>query len=335
MGVWTTALVLAGGLLILLPDSAGDRFRTVVRDLCQPGQRLAVHASDSLAGWLTHMAAHELAEARRQVSQTEQTVTLLRQQLQHSQSRRLEEADQARRPSPRLTAEVEGEHFPRLILTELIDAAVVGKELLSSERGHRLLAVGRSQQIREGAWVLETKLPLLDVGTDARVTAADPVLDGRCIVGKIQRVGHSTSALLPISDAAYRGRARLVRFSDVQTIPGAEGLLCGAGQHKCQLTGIDSSESVRVGDEVYSIPSDGVVETPFYYGRVTKAEASGNQKTWQIEVTPAVDGFALKQVQVLRMRVNPQRLPEADQQAGHPPESTATLAKTDHSEGTR
>jgi cell shape-determining protein MreC len=179
----------------------------------------------------------------------------------------------------------------------VVRAAVISRGA-QSVAVEQFLSSGHSQGIAESDVVLDEAAPRLDQGSEAGVEPESDVLIGRCVVGRIASVGHWTSALEPITDPRYRGLAQIIRPSDQGGSFGAEGILIGQGTEFLKLTDVPSTQSVRVGDEVYTSDRDRRFPIPLYYGRVVRVEEAG--RNWDISVRPAVRIGDLKTVAVLK-----------------------------------
>jgi rod shape-determining protein MreC len=149
---------------------------------------------------------------------------------------------------------------------------------------------------------------LVDVGRDGDLSPEDGVLLGRCVIGKVERVGRWTSTFLLLTDSGYRGRAQLVHQADSGYVFGAKGILEGQGEPLCRLRGIASSDSVTVGDAVYAATREGLSSTPLYYGRVVEASLGPSDSEWKVLVEPVPVPSDLQSVQIMRTAVNNERL---------------------------
>jgi cell shape-determining protein MreC len=179
----------------------------------------------------------------------------------------------------------------------VVRAAVISRGAQSSA-AEQFLGSGRSQGLAESDVVLDEAAPHLDQGSESGVEAELDVLIGRCVVGRISSVGRWTSALEPITDPRYRGLAQIIRPSDQGGSFGAEGILVGQRTELLKLTDVPTTQSVRVGDEVYTSDRDRRFPIPLYYGRVVRVEEAG--RNWDISVRPAVRIGDLKTVAVLK-----------------------------------
>jgi cell shape-determining protein MreC len=182
-------------------------------------------------------------------------------------------------------------------LAAVVRAAVISRGA-QSVAAEQFLGSGHSQGIAESDVVLDDAAPRLDQGSEAGVEPELDVLIGRCVVGRIASVGHWTSALEPITDPRYRGLAQIIRPSDQGGSFGAEGILIGQGTELLKLADVPTTQSVRVGDEVYTSDRDRRFPIPLYYGRVVRVEEAG--RNWDISVRPAVRIGDLKTVAVLK-----------------------------------
>lgn len=195
----------------------------------------------------------------------------------------------------------------RLAKPQLIEAAVLNQNHTSLWRKGRWLDQGKSGGLLEEALVLSGSGPVIDMGRDAGLSAEDPLLLGRSLVGRVQHVGRWTSTFLPITDSAFRCRAQLVRMANDEPAFGAKGILKGNGDSGCLLEGIPASETVDVGDAIYTADRDGLLPTPFYCGVVAEATIEDNANEWRILVIP-MNITDLTKLQVLKMELNTQRV---------------------------
>jgi cell shape-determining protein MreC len=181
----------------------------------------------------------------------------------------------------------------------VVRAALISRETLAQWRSVRHLSRGRAQGVAESSLVLEEGLPHLDQGSDAGVEPELDVFIGRCVVGRIASVGRWTSTLELITDPHFRALAQIVRPTDQGGSFGTEGILVGQGTGLCKLTDVPTTQTVRVGDEVYTSDRDGRTRVPLYYGRIVRVEEAGRH--WDITVEPAVKAGELKSVAVLKL----------------------------------
>ncbi|HET6326463.1 MAG TPA: rod shape-determining protein MreC [Planctomycetaceae bacterium] len=180
----------------------------------------------------------------------------------------------------------------------VVPATVINQQT-QSVAAEQLLNSGRSHGLTEADVVLDESAARLDQGSEAGIEPELDVLIGRCVVGRIASVGRWASALEPITDPRYRGLAQIIRPSDQGGSFGAEGILVGQGTELLQLTDVPTTQSVRVGDEVYTSDRDRRFPIPLYYGRVVRVEEAG--RNWEIAVRPAVRVSDLKTVAVLKV----------------------------------
>ncbi|MFO0916726.1 MAG: rod shape-determining protein MreC [Planctomycetaceae bacterium] len=304
--LWIGWLLLAAGGAYFLPDDIQVSFRAVLGDLVRPGcvlwtetrllgERLSAdwrRAGPDPSAELVELR-EKLAEAHRQVRQLE------------IQLARLTETAAVERPP--IFANASSTSPGPLAEPVLIPAGVLGESNATAWRGGRWLDQGKSAGLNEEAPLLTGNPRLLDRGRDAAVTAEDSLLLGRSVIGKVMHAGRWTSSFLLITDAGYRGRAQLVRRTDEGYLFGGKGVLKGTGESQCLLEGIAASESVEVGDSVYTAERDGILPTPLYYGKVVEATLAEGGREWKIRVEPVERPADLTTVEVLRTRLNLRR----------------------------
>lgn len=195
-----------------------------------------------------------------------------------------------------------------LVIPEMIPARVI-----AAEQGHEfvsrlLLDTGSEAGAVDSAWILESQHPLIDQGLEESVDIGQPVYAGAVVVGRVVNAGLWMSAVQRVTDPAYRGKAVLVRAIGDKILFGADCRIVGTGKAVCQLEEIPATESVAVGDRVYSGARHETLESPLYYGTVIRAELADGAEEWSIDVEPAVSWEDVNHVTVLRESVNRQRM---------------------------
>jgi cell shape-determining protein MreC len=181
----------------------------------------------------------------------------------------------------------------------VVQAALISRETLAHWHSVHHLGQGRGQGVEESALVLESGSPHLDQGSDGGIEPELDVFIGRCVVGRIASVGRWTSTLELITDVRYRALVQIVRPTDQGGSFGTEGILVGQGTEVCKLTDVPTTQTVRVGDEVYTSDRDKRTCVPLYYGRIVRVEEAGRH--WDITVEPAAKISELKTVAVLKL----------------------------------
>ena len=296
----------AGFALCFAPQSVTEPIRTHLRDAARPGQIVARVVVDFCQSELRHLDQNRQRDSRIAALQSEVNARKLRAQRLQIENALLHErlADiQKLGFAPYRSTE----RRP-LIDADLLTARVLGEETAGLWRAGQMLDQGKFSGVRESALVLEDAGLLIDQGADGDMATGQPVYSGRCVVGKIARVGHFSSTVQLVSDPEFRALAQLARQTTEGPAFGAEGILKGQGEELCRLTLINSTDPVEVGNVVYSGDRDGVLPFPMRYGTVVKAELKPGAPHWDILVKPAVSGVRQKTVQVLRMMANPIRV---------------------------
>lgn len=298
---------IACGLLALSGDVA-DPARAALRDALRPGQ---IWFSEAIAAVKSHLRDWLQDEQRESGEESAATgdPDLRLRQLELANALLRERLDQEARwgRSP-----YRGEQVPPLVSAELLAARVLGEETGGLWRGGYLLDGGSRAGIAESDLVLQDAGLLVDAGREQRLETGFAVFAGRCVIGRIHRVGRWTSTIQPVTDAGFRGPAQLVRSTDGGFAFGATGVIEGTGEDQCRLKMISASEPVAVGDDVYTVSDGGVFPFPMYYGKVTRAELSAGASHWTIRVEPAAGTARPRTVQVLRRRLNPERMAADD-----------------------
>lgn len=304
-GPLTCVLVMVGIGLHFAPDNVAAKVRAVVADSMRPGQVAARQLTDACRGEFHTQAAKTEVSRRSEVDR-------LRDQLQREQTRtaslqmRLAQLSDQQTRDASMPETIRS--LPPLVTSSLIDASVLGDAVAEKWRKGKLLDRGQTSGVRETELVVKSSHSLVDVGRDADLSPEDGVLLGRCVIGKVERVGRWTSTFLMLTDAGYRGRAQLVHQAESGYVFGAKGILEGQGEPRCRLSGIAATDSVTVGDAVYAATREGLSSTPLYYGRVVEATLGPSDSEWTILVEPVPVPSDLRTVQIMRTAVNADRL---------------------------
>ena len=297
--------MLVGVGMYFTPDTVAARVRSAVSDSLRPGQIAAKRLTDLLRENATLISSqtdrvrqHEFERLQDQLVAEQARTAALQIQLA-----RLGDLQTREESLPdRLRS------LPPLTSSSLIDATVLGEALAERWRKGKLLDRGEANGVRESELVVKSSRALVDVGRDGNLSPEDGLLLGRCVIGKIERVGRWTSTFLLLTDSGYRGRAQLFHETETGFVFGAKGILEGQGGALCRLKGIAASEAVTVGDAVYTATREGQLSTPLYYGRVVQATLGPSDTEWKVLVEPVSIPSDLATVQILRTAVNTERL---------------------------
>ena len=297
--------MLVGVGMYFAPDNVAARVRSAVSDSLRPGQIAAKRLTDLLRENATLISSpsdrvrqHEIERLQDQLVAEQARTAALQIQLA-----RLGDLQTREESLPdRLRS------LPPLTSSSLIDATVLGEALAERWRKGKLLDRGEANGVRESELVVKSSRALVDVGRDGNLSPEDGLLLGRCVIGKIERVGRWTSTFLLLTDSGYRGRAQLFHETETGFVFGAKGILEGQGGTLCRLKGIAASEAVTVGDAVYTATREGQLSTPLYYGRVVQATLGPSDTEWKVMVEPVSIPSDLATVQILRTVVNTERL---------------------------
>lgn len=293
---------LVGLCLLILPESVTSRLRSVTWDLALPGEHFVELALNQIsAGVFPHRTPSSSPDTDIRITRLENQLRELR--LQNHQLK----VSQGLIP-PRIRASTDG--TSPLILPDLLSARVIGRELSRVWNDQPVIDQGSTRGSRPDLLVLDKDRINLDVGKDLGVRPDSPVYAGRIVVGRIARVGLFTSSIRLITDSQYRGEARIFHDSDhAETNPRrtARGILAGNGQNVCRILDVPPSEVVEVGDWVYTAEDDGILPHAMCYGRVSAAHLKPGAVHWEIEVAPAASPEQLREVTLLRTRLNSDR----------------------------
>ena len=295
--VWLSCCgVIAVTLLVTVADRTGhlSGTRTVLHDVLSPG-RFAVMAISPIS--TGQPPDEQLAALHEELHRNE----LQRRQLLIENARLHNELRTSRQ-----TTELPG---PPLVEFETVPAAILSHSGMSDRLTDLFIDVGKSAGMRRSELVLDGAGMLIDQGDGSNVQAGDQVLSGLTVVGRIAKTGRWVSLIQPVTSSLFTSRIQLVRRSDQGAYFGAVGLLTGDDNGHCRITGIPYTESVTVGDDVFSADVEGINGPTLFFGTVTQADfLSGGE--WSIIVRPAADLTHIENVAVLRTTLNHERLPQ-------------------------
>jgi hypothetical protein len=301
---------------MLLPDRATAPLKRATASVLAPGQRLAVGARQWAARRIEFFqrrlasadeqraAAEEIAELRRRTAELETALAIAL----------------ARDPSPpSASGELPTTTAP-LVRADLVRARLLGPQARSFLARLELLDAGSGQRLQPGAPVFAAGVrsadvaPIVDQGRNAELGADDLALAGRSIAGKLVDVGSQTAAMQRLTEPGYRDLVQLARTSDDRLRIGARGVLEGTGEKLCRISMIEIAEPVSPGDLVLAAAA-GTGDLPAIYGRVTRAERLPGDAHWQIWMAPAIGAELPGEVDILRLRLNSERVADASQRA--------------------
>ena len=287
---WAAGLLLAMTALNVVPAETLDRIRSLLLDGLRPGQMLLRPVPRCLPVALASSQAPADAD-HRQVEALEARVRELELERQQLRERLAAVETWGRRPR--------GQKSEPLVVPALVSSRWLGEELSLVWRSRGMLAVGGRDGVHENALVLQSELPLVDVGGPHQVGVGNPVFAGRVVVGKIAAVGRQTSTVRRVTDAGYSDRVRVARRTPEGLLLITEGTLVGEGQPLCRLRHI--TEPVATGDLILTSGTDGILPLPMYYGTVTEASLDPAGREWEVTVQPAATAGTLAEVEVLRL----------------------------------
>lgn len=297
-GIWGVA---AAGFFS--PEEFTDPLRSSVVDALAPGRVAAVAVAERGARLLERFRTPE----------SDVTLAAAQAEIEVLQARNREQAAASLTAIQQVSAsELVGPPLPSareyepLLAAGLVPARILGRDPdVLRHRFGRILSRGTSSAIAVDDLVL-SNLPHLDQGAAAGIEAGQPAISGRVVVGNIVQAGRWTSTLRLVTDPDYRGFAQVVRQSRGRTVLGPTGVLMGSGKGVCRLELVPKEQPVSIGDYIYSRQQDADQPAPVYYGRVVDAEPGAEY--WSITVEPAFDPVQLRDVQVLNISLNPQRV---------------------------
>jgi cell shape-determining protein MreC len=192
---------------------------------------------------------------------------------------------------------------PDLIQFVGLEAQVLSHDGMNKTLRDLIIDRGAESGLRPAQLVLHGSGIVLDKGSNFRLETGLKVASGQAVAGRITKVSRWVSLVQPVTDPEFSAAVQLVKSSAAGESLGARGLLQGAGEEGCVVTGIPYTASVAVGDEVFSADVDGINGPRLYFGTVTKAEfTDGGQ--WNVAVTPAIGKHFPDRLTVLKPKLN-------------------------------
>lgn len=294
-----------GGLLTMLPAGLTSLVRDGIRAAFVPGQKTCLAIREQAGTALTSLLSQQLVEQQRELDDLRSELADANRRERRARliaTNALQQvADLRQQPETIAITATEP-----LFASRAIEARVIGQELLSLWKSKRLLDHGARDGVQEDQWVLDGGGLKLDQGEDANLVPGLMVFAGRAVLGRVREAGKFVSSVELISDRGFRAKAAVGRASGQGLAFSTAGLLEGDGGGQCRLTQIPASETVAIGDGVFTVPVDPSIESPLLFGRVVAVTAGPLH--WDVVVKPEVEPVARRTVQVLTTSFNPQRL---------------------------
>lgn len=190
-----------------------------------------------------------------------------------------------------------------------VEARVLNPNELPQGFGRAVLDAGRDRELLKSQLVVSGSGAVIDKGEDHGLSPGQKVVDGSVVLGRLKSVARWVSQVQPVTSPEFSAAVQLIRRSPHGATFGAEGILAGTTDG-CEISGVASTETVSVGDEVYSASLDGLRGPRLFFGTVSQVDfAAGGQ--WKIKVKPAADGEVSNDVvAVVRPRLNSERVAE-------------------------
>ena len=184
-----------------------------------------------------------------------------------------------------------------------VPANILSHSGLSGSVRELIVDAGKTLHLKPSDLLVDGSGILLDQGQQQGIDAGQRVVNGMAVVGRITEASQWVALVQPVSHEEFSAAIQLVKNSPQGAAFGAEGLLVGIGSGRCRVSGIPYTESVSVGDEVFSADINGIKGPRLYYGKVVRAEFSAGGE-WDVHVEPAVDHRKLDQVAVVQPAVH-------------------------------
>jgi cell shape-determining protein MreC len=308
----TVALLVAIALQFA-PRAVSETARNLWREVLRPGQLLLSSASE-----LARRSENALNAGGVDANPLKEQISRLTEQVRQLQTELLmaDAADGER------DAVKSKNHLPPLLITQTVVARVLGRQSRAFLASREMLDVGKTRGVSATSLVIDKPAnpraneskkitredsALVDQGRDAEIATGRLVLAGSRVWGKIAEVGLHTSTVQRVTDAGYRDLVQLTTHQDGRLQFAARGMLVGQGAALCKIELVEATAPVTVGDLVYTA-SDGALDVPLMYGRVSRLERKAGDAHWEIWMEPAVALTSPpNEVAVLKTELNPGR----------------------------
>jgi cell shape-determining protein MreC len=305
----TTLGLLIALMLAVLPTSVTGRLRDLVRAGIRPGQEIALSAKDRINLRWGELLDQRLARIQSEAdSNREQRLAaeLRERRFELAAGQLRERLDEIARNG---AVPVRPESSAPLLTARTVEARILGNEVVSMWKSRQLVGLGGSDGLMQDQWVLNESAPLIDVGGDHfEVTEGLPVYAGRTVVGRVAEAGRWVSSIEPVTSRGFRAPAAVYSQRELSEGSVASGLIEGTGDGLCRLSQVPATESVEVGDRIYSQARDPSDSVPMFFGTVIDASIQPGSLHWNIVVRPGIEIDRLRTVQVVVPTINPLRL---------------------------
>jgi len=304
--VLPVCLLLSWGLS-RLPERSQSRGRALLLDAVQPIQTSRQWVQQQIPSWNSRTAyAH-----RSHIQDSQLMRVRLETELRQTRLQLVAALDERRDRQQASLSPFQLSAGDNLLQTEAIAAEVLSIQQQRFLHRHLLVETSDINSHHQDAMVLQAAFSedvrgeledsvVIDRGTTGGAVPSLPVFAGQCVVGMLADVGREVSRVRLLTDPEYRGRARIVRKLENGFASGPAGVLEGTGGKLCRLRYIQKTESVRVGDEVYTDDPSTSSSAPMYYGTIEKADLQPNEPEWTVWVRPGFDPENLATVQILK-----------------------------------
>jgi cell shape-determining protein MreC len=303
--VAATMLGVAAGLYYA-PDSVTSVVRSVMQDAVGQGTGLLNWSVASSKNWTDRIRFTEVDTDR--IAELETELAAAKAEARAADARAISLNEKLIELAKNGAASVRPTSGKPLFVPELIEASILGETTRSLWRDGKLIDKGTAAGLTESLLVVDDDHTLIDQGSSSGIEPEQDVYTGRIVIGRVATVGRWTSSIERVTDKNYRGLAQLARKTSSGLVLGGEGILEGDGSATCRLRDIPVTESVEVGDDVYTGGRDGRIRSPMYYGTIIEARLNEGDTAWEIRVKPAAADAPLRTVNVLRTLINPHRV---------------------------
>lgn len=304
------AVLVASLVLALLPPRATAPLKNTVSILLTPGQRWATGVREQASRALANLN-HRLAAAEEQRTAAEELDRLRQrnQELETALALAIEREHSAEEEDAPASASAP------LIRPALVQARVLGPQARAFLQRLEIVDAGTDAGLESDSLVFAASPVVLDQGRNAGLSLDDVALAGRSVVGRLVEVRPQTSVVRTVTDAAYRDLVQLAEPAGERLRRGPRGVLEGTGESLCRIRLVEVTEPVSVGDLVLAAGEAGAGASDAVYGRVARVERRAGDAHWQIWMEPAAGRESPREVAVLRLQLNPERLARAPSEA--------------------
>lgn len=135
---------------------------------------------------------------------------------------------------------------------------------------------------------------IVNIGADDNVKFNQPVITSEGVVGRVYRVGATSTIVQLLTDPNLGVAGKLMSS-------GENGILHSAGRGLLQFHGLPISVKISIGDTVVTSGLGGAYPRGLYLGVVKDYFPSSNEWLWDIDIIPSVNFINIEEVFIVQI----------------------------------